>query len=90
MEKRADWKRLQVGDTVSGRDGQFGLFIGKIIKYERVYPVRKNLPVMFFATVVINEYGTTVKHNFSSFNEAYDETRPLVWSNLIDVPIQYA
>lgn len=86
---RADWKRLQIGDVVTGFDGAtHGNFTGVILRYERVEPVRKNLPLMIFATVRINEYGSTVTQNFSALTEAYDDSRSLVQSDIYSLPLR--
>lgn len=74
-EKRADWKRLSIGQIVSGYDGELhGHYQGPVLKIERRSCVRRNLPDMWLVTVLVDaEFGCTVTKNFTSINEAYGE-----------------
>lgn len=73
-DQLANRNRLSVGMVVSGYDGAVhGHFTGTITEYKCAPCVRRNLPEMWLATVVVNEYGSTVTLNYDRFNEAYGD-----------------
>jgi hypothetical protein len=86
--RTASWKRLQVGDIVTGDCPGVGRFSGPIIRYERHIPSWRNWPVMFMVTVVFNEYGSEITVSHENIEEAYDSTRPHVWTDYKDVPFE--